>query len=165
MLPFSSLKRTIVIKYLLAFPWVKNSRMAWLGGFFLSLISLYSRCSQAAVIWRLHWWEGQPFSWLVRPGYYWQAPVPHDKSKGLLEGPHSMLTGYPRANNLRAYPGRHNALHDLTSERMLSLPLYSVGYTTNPDWMRERTTQGHEDQALGLLETIYEGSYHFRHFQ
>ena len=137
-MPFSSLKRTIVIKYLLAFPWVKNSRMAWLGGFFLSLISLYSRCSQAAVIWRLHWWEGQPFSWLVRPGYYWQAPVPHDKGKGLLEGPHSMLTGYPRANNLRAYPGRHNALHDLTSKgccRFLYILL--VTQPTLIEWGRE----------------------------
>lgn len=124
-----------------------------------SLISLHSGCSQAAVNWRLHWWEGQPFTRLIRPGYYWEAPAPRGKGKGLLECPHSMVTGYPEQ------PGRHNALYDPTSERMLSLPLYSVGYTTNPDWMRERTTQGHEDQALGLLETIYEGGYHFRHFQ
>ena len=59
-----------------------------------------------------------------------------------------------RASNPRDHPGRHNALYDLTSERMLSLPLYSVGFMANPDRMRERNTQGHEDQALGLLETM-----------
>lgn len=64
--------------------------------------------------------------------YYWEAPAPHGKGKGLPGCLPASVTGYPE-QVIRDYPGRHNALYDLTSERMSHFLYTLFGFMANPD--------------------------------